>query len=168
MNYEVKNFGKRIEERFSSLINDYGYRIIQKHKNSFILENQFVKISIYIEHTLLLLEIEDRKGSDVKFDIRLVYRTVTSKTIRSSFTIKDVEGSITTQLNEYCHLLETELKMVNTGDFSWVNNYLELETNLSRFIKVLGVSFTNHPAYKKFIKGDESWKSDLDVVETAR
>lgn len=71
-------------------------------------------------------------------------------------------GSPKTQLEQCSNIIQTKLKYILNGNFSWLNDYLKKqkrEAQLSLFVLDLN---RDHPFHKKFWAGDLSWMTDAE------
>lgn len=66
-------------------------------------------------------------------------------------------------LNQQLNVINKKFMFVVLGDFSWVNKIEEYRQNSKYIQDSMGTwEAVNHPIYKKFEKGDESWRADLE------
>ena len=64
---------------------------------------------------------------------------------------------------QYIKIINERLINVVNGDYKWAEKLKMIEKNATKIREVMGTSFiVDTEIYKKMIKGDDSWESDLE------
>ncbi len=68
-------------------------------------------------------------------------------------------------ITQYIKIINERLMNVVNGDYKWADTLKRIEINATKIRKVMGTSFiVDTEIYKKMIKGDENWESDLEKL----
>lgn len=85
-----------------------------------------------------------------------------------------IDGVTTEEcMNQYVKIIHDDLNKVINGDFSWQNEVDEIRNNTKLISEVLfrhnffsrNKRITDSEIYNKMMRGDESWKTDLESMD---
>ncbi|WP_439698120.1 hypothetical protein ACFGVS_07640 [Mucilaginibacter sp. AW1-7] len=155
---DYADFKKDIANGFSELISEFDLELILIRNGLYILRGKNCILKFTFDRGDVFCEF--KKTSD---DIHTLGYGVfpVLKFLHSAVKI-NISYDPGLQLLEYAKVISEHLKNVLNGDFSWLNEFLNSESELN---KIMGYILENlsyhHPISKKMRSGDESWKQDF-------
>ena len=156
---EYPVFKQDIEDSFKDLIKEFEVKLLELHRGCYLLEGEKCSIRFTYDrgdvscHFKQPSEYKDSPGYNVWAVSKFLYSTKESSKI-----IFDARS----QLFEYLDIIQSKLKNVLRGDFSWLTDFTKEKERENKILDfVLGLDNDNL-IKKKFWKGDLSWQEDID------
>ncbi|MDF2432688.1 MAG: hypothetical protein JWP44_2319 [Mucilaginibacter sp.] len=157
-------FKEDIETAFKDLINEFDLTLTEPYVGSFLLKGPKCDITLYYDRGVIscaFKQITD-KELDPAYEVWPVYRYLYHIEQLGKRDDSADWGSPKQQLVESSNIIQTKLKNILIGDFSWLDGYLKKEKREGQLTLFVFDLDQNHPFKIKFWKGDPSWRADVE------
>lgn len=159
---KTNDYKRLVYEVFDEYFIQNSFHQVKDEINSITFRNKNCIFRFTVDYSNFDLIINSTKDESFNYNIRIIYLVLIGKSFDTNFPFTNgEEDRLKMQLKEFLNFLNSNLKGIADGDFSWSQSYLKYFEKEKTIHKILWDLDVNSSIYQKFQSGDLTWKDDI-------